>query len=97
MIIVILGISIFFSFFFLGTAAPAANRSSQAGVKSAAAAGLCHSHSNMGSELLLLPKLQHQILNPLSEAKDLTINLIDTSQVLNLLSHNGSSLGFLIA
>ena len=34
---------------------------------------------------------QHQILNPLSEAKDQNIILMDTSQVLNPLSHNGNS------
>ena len=35
---------------------------------------------------------QHQILNPLSEARDSTGILMDTSQVLNLPSHNGNSL-----
>ena len=34
---------------------------------------------------------QCQILNPLSEAKDQTHILVDTSQVLNPLSHNGNS------
>ena len=34
---------------------------------------------------------QHQILSPLSKAKDQTFILRDTSQVLNLLSHNGTS------
>ena len=34
---------------------------------------------------------QHWILNPLSEATDLTHILIDTSQVCNPLSHNGNS------
>ena len=34
---------------------------------------------------------QCQILNPLSETRDLTHVLLDTSQVLNLLSHNGNS------
>ena len=38
---------------------------------------------------------QHQILNPLSEAKDRTHNLMDTSQILNLLSHNGNSFSFI--
>ena len=33
-----------------------------------------------------------QILNPLSETKDRTQILMDTSQVLNLLSHNRNSL-----
>ena len=34
---------------------------------------------------------QHWILNPLSKARDGTHILMDTSQVLNLLSHNGNS------
>ena len=34
---------------------------------------------------------QHQILNPLSEAKDRTHILMDMSQVLNPLSHNRNS------
>jgi len=38
---------------------------------------------------------QCQILNPLSEARDQTSILMDTSRVLNLLSHNGNSLIFL--
>ena len=34
---------------------------------------------------------QCQILNPLSEVRDLTHILMDTSQVCNLLSHSGNS------
>ena len=34
---------------------------------------------------------QHQILNPLSKARDQTHILMDTSQVCNHLSHNGNS------
>ena len=34
---------------------------------------------------------QHWILDPLSEARDRTYSLMDTSQVLNLLSHNRNS------
>ena len=34
---------------------------------------------------------KHQILHPLSKARDWTLILIDTSQVLNPLSHNGNS------
>ena len=34
---------------------------------------------------------QHQILNPLSKVMDQTQILMDTSQVLNLLSYNGNS------
>ena len=33
---------------------------------------------------------QHQILNPLNKARDRTYILMDTSQVLNLLSHGGT-------
>ena len=36
---------------------------------------------------------QCQILNPLSKARDQTHILMDTSQILNLLSHNGNSRG----
>ena len=61
----------------------------------AAAAGLCHSHwGNTGSELHLQTTRslwQCQIFNPLSEARDQTHILMDTSQVLNPLSHNGNS------
>ena len=39
---------------------------------------------------------QCQILNPLSEARDGTRILTDTSQVLNALSHNGNSHIFLL-
>ena len=34
---------------------------------------------------------QHWILNPLSEVRDRTPVLMDTSEVLNVLSHNGNS------
>ena len=34
---------------------------------------------------------QHRILNPLSETRDQTHILMDTSLVLNLLNHNGNS------
>ena len=61
----------------------------------AAAAGLHHSHSNTRSELHLQPTLssfwQHWILNPLSKARDQTCILLDTSWILNLLSHKGNS------
>ena len=56
----------------------------------------CHlPHSNAGSKLCLRPihsSQQYQILKPLSEARDQTHILMDTSQVCNLLSHNGNSL-----
>ena len=38
---------------------------------------------------------QHQILNPLSKARDRTLVLMDTSQILNQLSHNENSLTIL--
>ena len=60
-----------------------------------AAAGLHHSHSNTTSEqnLQLMPQLTaSQILNPMREATDWTHIFMDTSQVLNLLSHNRNSL-----
>ena len=48
----------------------------------AGAASLCHSHSHTRSELHLQPMLQfaqHWILNPLSEARDQTLILIETT------------------
>ena len=60
----------------------------------AAAAGLYHSRSNSGSESYLSlhhSSWQHWILKLLSEARDRTHILMDTSGVLNLLSHNGNS------
>ena len=62
----------------------------------AAAAGLFHSHSKARSEQLLWPMLQPAatpILNLPSEARDRTRILMDTRQVLNLLSHNGNPIG----
>ena len=52
----------------------------------AAAAGLCQSHSNTGSEPLLWPTpqlKQHWILSPLNKARDRTHVLMDTSWVCN--------------
>ena len=66
-------------------AIPAAYGSSQArGPIGAAAASLCHSHSNAESEPRLWPNLssrQRQILNPLSEARDWTWNLMVPSWI----------------
>ena len=71
--------------FCLFRAAPVAYGASQAGgwIK-AAAAGLHHSHSNVGSEVC--PDLHHSswqcwIPNPLSEARDRTQVLMDTSWI----------------
>ena len=46
--------------------------------------GLHHSHSNTGAEPRLPPAIsswQHQILNPLSEARDRTCNLMVPSRI----------------
>ena len=58
----------------------------------AAAAGLCHSHGDTRPEPICdLCMPQDQILNPLSEARAQSRILMDTSQVLHLMSHNGNS------
>ena len=71
------------SLFLLFRATPVAYGSSQArGPTGAAAAGLHHSHSNMGSELLLHLHYSSRhclILNPLNEVRDRTHVLMDTS------------------
>ena len=61
------------------------------GVKS----GLRHIHSNLGSKPHLIQDLhcnllQHWILNLLRKARDQTHIVMDTSLVLNPLSHNGT-------
>ena len=65
-------------------AAPIAYGGSQA---RAVAAGLHHSHSNTRSKIRVQPKpqftAQHQILDLLSEARDQTRVLMDTSRVFN--------------
>ena len=70
---------------FVFRAAPTAYRGSQpGGWIGAVAAGLYHSHSNVGSELHLRPTpqlTQHQIFNPLSEARDWTWNFMVPSQI----------------
>ena len=69
------------------------------GGESAAAASPVHSHSNLGSEPYLHPKQQFAAkLDPnlLSEGRDQTHILMDTSQVVNLLSHNGNPWRYLI-
>ena len=58
----------------------------------AAASSFCHSHSNKGSERHLHHGFwQCQIFNPLSEARDWTLILMDSSRVLNSPSHNRNS------
>ena len=77
--------------FCLFRAIPSVYGSSQArGWTRAAAAGLHHSHSTPNLSRICDPHhswQQHRILNPLSK----TSILVDTSQVLNPLSHSGNS------
>ena len=64
------------------------------GQTGAAAAGLHHSHSNARSELRLqpIPQLLATLdSQPTERGQDQTLILMDTSWVLNLLSHNGNS------
>ena len=69
-----------FFFFFLFSAAPTACASSQTRARVRAAAASLH-HSSW----------KYRILTPLSEARGQTYILVDSSLVLNLLSHNGNS------
>ena len=75
----------FILFYCLFKATPEAYGNSQArGPVRAAAASLCHSHSNSRSEPCLRPtpqRTQRWILNPLSGARDQTCILMDTSQI----------------
>ena len=69
-------------------------RSQARGRNGAAAASLGHSHSNARSEPCLLfhdSSWQRWMLNPLSEARDQTCSLTDTSRVCNLQSHSWKS------
>ena len=79
-------------FYFLFRAVPVAYGSSQArGHIGAAIATLHHIHSHARP----MPNLwQHQILNPLTETRDWTHFVMDTSWFLNLLSHNKNSFFF---
>ena len=85
---------IFFSF--LGGTTPMAYGSFCAkGQIRDAAASLCQSHGHVGSEAYLQPTWQlwqHQILYPLSESRDGTRILMDTSWILNLMSHESASI-----
>ena len=71
-------IYIYFCLFAFARAAPAAYGGSQVrGLIGAVATSLCLSHSNRGSELCPRPTPQQcRILNPLSEARDQTRNLM---------------------
>ena len=63
----------------------------------AAAAGLHHSRSNAGSDTLLWPTPQlteTQILNPLSEARDQTQNLMVTSRICFYCTTTGTPISF---
>ena len=75
-------------FFFLLRATPATYGSSWAGGRIGdTAVGLHHSHISSLHRSLQ----QRWILNPMNEARDGTHILMDTSQVLNPLSHNRNS------
>jgi len=75
----------YYYYFLLFRATPKAFGDSQAkGPLRAVVARLYHSHSNVGSEPvcnLHHSSQQHQILNPLSKARDRTCILMDTSRV----------------
>ena len=89
-------------FFCLFRASPIAYGSFQARSQIGAVASclpIYHSHSNARSDRLCdlhHSSRQHQILNSLSEARDQTCVLMNTSQVLFPLSHNGNSLFFFL-
>ena len=85
---VVFSLSFFFFFFFffaISRAIPTAYGGSQArGLIRAVAAGIHHGQSNMGSEPIC--NLHHssrqcQILNPLSKARDRTLNLMVPSRI----------------
>ena len=85
MIIFSLSLSFFFFVFLSFRAALVAYGGFQArGRIGAVAAGLCHSHGNMGSKPRLRPtprSRQCWILNPLSETRDQTCNLMVPSRI----------------
>ena len=84
----VLQLNLFFSSLYL-----VACRSSQARDRiGATSASLHHSNSNAGSKLSLQPtqQLRATLYNPLSEVRDRTNILMDTSRVLNLLSLDGN-------
>ena len=89
----------FLSFlFFLFTTAPAAHGSSRPGVESELQLP-AYATATAIPDLSLICNLhrslwQCRILNPLSESRDRTHIFVDTSPVLNPLSHNGNSLSY---
>ena len=81
--------------FCLCRAAPVADGSSQARAKSELQLLLAYTAATATWNLSLIRDLHHssrhcRILNPLSEAREQTHILVDTSQVLNLLNHQRS-------
>ena len=78
---------LFFGLFSISWATPGAYGGSQArGRIRAVATSLCQSHSNAGWDLSHICDLHHssqqrRILNPLSEARDRTRNLMVPSQI----------------
>ena len=90
----------FFFFVLLFRATPAAHGGSQArGRNGALAASLHHSHSNAGSERvcdLHHSSQQRLILNPLSEDRDQTRILMDTSRLLPLSQDGNTFLCFIL-
>ena len=75
---------IYFCFFAISWATPAAYRDSQArGLIGAVATSLCHSHSHSQIQAMSVTQLTRQrwILDPLSEARDGTCNLMVPSWI----------------
>ena len=94
---VFLNFFVFFFFFFFLRAALAAYRGPRLGVEWELQTH--HSRSNSRSSItcnLDHSSRQHHILNPLSEARDHTRILMDTSQISFPLSHNGNSSNFFL-
>ena len=84
-----------FIFFFLFMAALCSISSQARDQIRAVASGPHHSHSNARSkcDFYLHSSRQCWIFNPPNEVRAQTSILMDTSQILNLLSHNGNSIG----
>ena len=90
-------LSVFFFFFFLRAVSAAYGNSQARGQMGAIAAGLHHSNARSDHIFDLHHSSQQcQILNLLSEARVGTCVLMDTSQGLLLLSHDGSSTSWIL-